>query len=95
MVVDYRNWLQSQIRLLASAGHEPYALGQAHMAQRALERFERAVAGRTVVALEQSLTDEILAALELLEERQTSLDPALAALRTDLQSNRSQEDVPS
>lgn len=95
MVVDYRNWLQSQVRLLAVAGHEPYALGQAHMAQRALERFERAVAGRTVVALEESLTDEILAALELLEERQTLLDPALAALRTDLQSNRSQEDMPS
>ncbi len=92
MVADYRNWLQSQMRLLAGAGHEPYALGQAHMAQRALERFERAVQGKTVVALEESQTDEILAALELLEERQTSLDPALAALRTDLQSNRSQED---
>jgi len=91
MVVEYRNWLQSQLRLLGSADHEPYALGQAHMAQRALERYDREVHGRTLVAFEPTRTDEILAALELLEERQTSLDPALAALRADLQNNRSQE----
>ncbi len=90
-MLDYRNWLESQLRMLIGASHEPYALGQAHMAQRALERFEREVGGKTVVALEPARTDEILTALELLEERETSLDPALAALRADLQNNRSQE----
>jgi RNase P/RNase MRP subunit POP5 len=61
------------------------------MAQRALERFDREVHGGTVVALDRERVDEILVALELLEERDTSLDPALAALRADLQQDSPQE----
>jgi hypothetical protein len=37
---DYRNWLESELRLLGNASHHAYAFGQANMAKRALERFD-------------------------------------------------------
>ena len=40
MLLDYRNWLESELKLLGNATHHAYAFGQANMAKRALERFE-------------------------------------------------------
>jgi hypothetical protein len=37
---DYRDWLESELKLLGNASHHAYAFGQANMAKRALERFE-------------------------------------------------------
>jgi hypothetical protein len=36
----YRDWLESELKLLGNASHHAYALGQANMAKRALERFD-------------------------------------------------------
>ena len=41
MLRDYRNWLESELKLLGNASHHAYAFGQANMAKRALERFDR------------------------------------------------------
>lgn len=40
MLRDYRDWLESELKLLGNASHHAYAFGQANMAKRALERFE-------------------------------------------------------
>jgi hypothetical protein len=37
---DYRDWLESELKLLGNASHHAYAFGQANMAKRALERFD-------------------------------------------------------
>jgi hypothetical protein len=88
---DYRNWLESELKLLGNASHHAYSFGQANMAKRAVERLDEDLHGKIVVVLELSRVDEILTALELLRERNTSLDPALEALREDLQTARSGE----
>jgi hypothetical protein len=88
---DYRNWLESELKLLGNASHHAYSFGQANMAKRAVERLDEDLHGKIVVVLELSRVDEILNALELLRERNTSLDPALEALREDLQTARSGE----
>ena len=40
MLRNYRDWLESELKLLGNASHHAYAFGQANMAKRALERFE-------------------------------------------------------
>ncbi len=40
MLRDYRDWLESELKLLGNASHHAYAFGQANMAKRALERFD-------------------------------------------------------
>jgi hypothetical protein len=85
---DYRNWLESELKLLGNASHHAYSFGQANMAKRAIERLDQELHGKVVVALEPSRVDEVLTALELLAERDTSLDPALEALREELQNVR-------
>jgi hypothetical protein len=87
---DYRTWLESELKLLGNASHHAYSFGQANMAKRALERLELELHGKVALALELPEADAVLTALELLEERDTSLDPALAALRSELQTARSQ-----
>lgn len=88
MLRDYRNWLESELKLLGNASHHAYSFGQANMAKRAIERLDQELHGKVVVALEPSRVDEVLTALELLAERNTSLDPALEALREELQNVR-------
>lgn len=41
MLQSYRDWLESELKLLGNASHHAYAIGQANMAKRALERFDR------------------------------------------------------
>jgi hypothetical protein len=86
---DYRTWLESELKLLGNASHHAYSLGQANMAKRALERLDQEMRGKVILALEPMRVDAVLTALELLEERDTSLDPALAMLRSELQTARS------
>jgi len=88
MLSDYRHWLETELKLLGNATHNAYSFGQAAMAKRAIERFDQEVEGRSTLVLVKSRIDAILTALEQLSEGQTSLDPALEALRTDLQAAR-------
>lgn len=91
MLRDYRIWLESELKLLGNASHHAYSFGQANMAKRAIERLDQELHGKIVLALEPSRVDEVLTAVELLLERNTSLDPALKALREELQTARSGE----
>ena len=86
MLPDYRHWLETELKLLGNAGNHAYSFGQATMARRAIERFDQELAGCVPVAFERTRIDAILTALEQLQERSTSLDPALEALRTALQN---------
>jgi hypothetical protein len=86
MFADYRHWLEAELKLLDSAGHREYTFGQVAMAKRALERLDQTIGGRVPVVLERGRIDAVLTALEQMAERNTSLDPALDALRGDLRS---------
>ena len=86
MLLDYRHWLETELKLLANAGNHAYSFGQATMARRAIERFDQELGGRVPVTFERVRIDGILTALEQLAERATSLDPSLEALRRDLQT---------
>ena len=80
MLSDYRAWLVSELQLLGNATHHAYALGQANMAKRALERFDEASAAgpsaAEVAAAKAALAD--------LRERDGGLPPALEALAAKL-----------
>jgi hypothetical protein len=90
MLLDYRHWLETELKLLGNAANHAFSFGQATMAKRALERFDQEIGGRVPLALERGRVDAILTALEEIEERATALDPALEALRVDLQTARTQ-----
>jgi hypothetical protein len=83
MLSDYRNWLESELKLLGNASHHAYSFGQANMAKRAIERLDQEVAGKSALLLEPA---EAAAALAALEETAAAapLPPALARLRERL-----------
>ena len=90
MLSDYRHWLESELKLLGNASHHAYSYGQANMAKRAIERFDQELEGRVALTLERRRVDAVLTAIEQLAEQETALDPALEALRTELQTALSQ-----
>ena len=81
MLRDYRNWLESELKLLGNASHHAYAFGQANMAKRALEKFDVEVAQRLYVGIERADARRILTAIERLAQTSTAEPPELAALR--------------
>jgi hypothetical protein len=83
MLSDYRNWLESELKLLGNASHHAYSFGQANMAKRAIERLDQELAKNVVLLLERSEAAAMLASLDALAAA-GSLDPALGALRTRL-----------
>lgn len=72
--------------MLGNASHHAYSLGQANMAKRAIEELDKALARTLYVPLDQPEAQRALTELELLEQRQTSLPPALSALRDALRA---------
>jgi len=86
MLSDYRNWLESELKLLGNASHHAYSFGQANMAKRAVERLDQELANRVVLILERRQVDEALTALEMLAERDSALPPPLSSLREDLKA---------
>ena len=85
MLSDYRNWLDGELTLLGNASHHAYSFGQANMAKRAIERLDQEVANRIPLLLPRSDATDVLTALEMLRQRDTSLAPALEKLRQSLQ----------
>ena len=83
MLSDYRNWLESELKLLGNASHHAYSFGHANMAKRAIERLDQELANKIALLLERSEAAAILAALEGLAAA-SDLDPSLAALRKRL-----------
>ena len=86
MLRDYRDWLESELKLLGNASHHAYSFGQANMAKRALERLDAELGKNVYVPIERPEAIAVLTALEMLLEQNTSLDPAVAALRDRLRS---------
>jgi hypothetical protein len=84
MLSDYRNWLISELELLGNASHHAYAFGQANMAKRAIEQFDRESDGGVFVQLSLAEAAGISTALEMLLERTSALPPELALLRDRL-----------
>lgn len=83
MLSDYRNWLESELKLLGNASHHAYSFGQANMAKRAIDRLDTELANKIVLFVERSEAAGLFASLEALAAAH-DLDPALAALRKRL-----------
>ncbi len=81
MLKDYRDWLQSELKLLGNASHHAYSFGQANMAKRAIEKLDEELARNLYVAVDRAQARRLLTALEALDEQSTSIRPELAALR--------------
>jgi hypothetical protein len=81
MLRDYRDWLESELKLLGNASHHAYSFGQANMAKRALERLDDELSKNVYVPVERPDAMAALTALEMLAQQNTSLDPAIVSLR--------------
>jgi hypothetical protein len=81
---DYRDWLESELKLLGNSSHHAYAFGQANMAKRALEKFDAELARTLYVAVDRTVARNVLTAMEALAQQSTAEIPALAALRDAL-----------
>jgi hypothetical protein len=84
LLKDYRAWLESELQLLGNASHHAYAFGQANMAQRALEQFDQELERTVYLPFDAASARGALTALQLIAQRETSLDPALERLREAL-----------
>lgn len=84
MLKDYRDWLESELKLLGNASHHAYSFGQANMAKRAIERLDTTLGKKIVVVLDDPQARAVLTAIEMLEQETTTLDPALAGLRENI-----------
>jgi hypothetical protein len=86
MLRDYRDWIESELKLLGNASHHAYSFGQANMAKRALERLDDELGKRVYVPLDRGEAMTVLTALEMLVQQQTSLDPSIAVLRDSIRT---------
>ena len=94
MLRDYRDWLESELKLLGNASHHAYSFGQANMAKRALERLDDELGKTLYVPLDRASAMSTLTALEMLLQQQTALDPALGNLRDRLRTAVTDETPP-
>jgi hypothetical protein len=83
MLSDYRNWLESELKLLGNASHHAYSFGQANMAKRAVERLDSELAGKLDLLLDRAEAAAVLATLEA-QAAAGDIPEPLAALRLRL-----------
>ncbi len=81
MLRDYRDWLESELKLLGNASHHAYSFGQANMAKRALERLDDELGKNVYVPVERPDAMAVLTALDMLSQQNITLDPSIVALR--------------
>ena len=81
MLKDYRDWLESELKLLGNASHHAYSFGQANMAKRAIERLDEELARALYVPLERGEARRVLTAIEAIGQQSTNVAPELDALR--------------
>ncbi len=86
MLKDYRDWLESELKLLGNASHHAYSFGQANMAKRAIERLDEELARTLYVAFDKAQARRVLTAIEAEGERSTSTRPELESLRDALRA---------
>ena len=73
MLKDYRDWLDSELKLLGNASHHAYSFGQANMAKRAIERLDEELSRTLYVPLDRAAARRVLTALEAMEQQTTHL----------------------
>ena len=95
MLRDYRDWLKSELQILGNASHHAYSLGQANMAKRAIDEFDKQLEPTLYVPLGKAEAQRALTELELLEQRDTALSPGLVALRDALRAAFVEAEPPS
>jgi hypothetical protein len=78
---DYRDWLESELKLLGNSSHHAYAFGQANMAKRALEKIDAELAKQLYVGLDRAAARRVLTVIERLAQQTTAEPPELADLR--------------
>ncbi len=81
MLKDYRDWLESELKLLGNASHHAYSFGQANMAKRAIERLDEETARTLFVPLARADARRVLTAIEALGQQTTSVPAELQSLR--------------
>jgi hypothetical protein len=81
MLKDYRDWLESELKLLGNASHHAYSFGQANMAKRALERLDGELAKTLYVAFSRPDAARVLIAIEAHGEQKTAVPPEFEVLR--------------
>jgi len=81
LLKDYRDWLESELKLLGNASHHAYSFGQANMAKRALERLDEELARTLYVAVDRGEARRVLTAIEALGQQTTGMPSELEALR--------------
>jgi hypothetical protein len=82
LLKDYRDWLESELKLLGNASHHAYSFGQANMAKRAIEKLDEELARNLYVALDHAQARRLLTAIEATDQRTTSIPPEFAELRS-------------
>ncbi len=95
MLRDYRNWLKSELTLLGNASHQASSFGQANMAKRAIDEFDKELARNVYVALDEVEARRALTELELLAERERALPPGLLQLSAALRASVEEAAPPS
>jgi hypothetical protein len=86
LLKDYRDWLESELKLLGNASHHAYSFGQANMAKRALERFDQELAKAVYVPFDRAEARRVLTAIEALGEQTTGVPAEFAELRETLKT---------
>jgi hypothetical protein len=86
LLKDYRDWLESELKLLGNASHHAYSFGQANMAKRAIERLDEELAKFLYVALDRGEARRVLTAIEAIGQQSTNVAPELDALRDAIRS---------
>jgi len=85
MLADYRRWLESELNTLGNASHHAYAFGQANMAKRALERFDKEAQGLLLSGVDAATARDAVASIDaLLAEHPGAPHRALATVRAAL-----------
>lgn len=93
MLKDYRDWLESELKLLGNASHHAYSFGQANMAKRAIERLDQELAQTLYVPIDRAEARRILTAIEMLAEQTTSVPSEIVTLRAAMSASLAEENV--
>jgi hypothetical protein len=86
LLKDYRDWLESELKLLGNASHHAYSFGQANMAKRAIERLDEELARTLYVTLDKGEARRALTAIEALGQQTTGVPSELEELREALKT---------
>jgi hypothetical protein len=95
LLKDYRDWLESELKLLGNASHHAYSFGQANMAKRAIERLDEELARTLYVALDKGQARRVLTAIEALGQQTTGVPSEFEELRDALKTALTEASEPA